>query len=763
MKLEGRTVVITGGSQGIGEKLAAHFASAGARVLLVARSEERLAAVACRIGGEYLIADLADPAQVDALVNRCVGRMGHVDIWVNNAGVETRDAFVHVPADELRTLVRVNVESTMVLTRHAVAHMLRRGSGHLVQVSSIAGAVPFPGLAAYSGTKAAITQFTEALRLELKGQPVGLTVVAPGPVNTKMWDRIDNGGSWATPALRRFRRLLFLPKVDPDALARDVVSAVCRERGHVRPKWRFAAYHWLNGAPARLVRVSLLGVRHPPLRVESGMHSTPGIWATDNPPSRRWTLYTRGNVGEVFPEVVLPLTWKMLGGHAEIAWRRAFEQLGLLMPGDLDPDEPMVILGVFGGYCYINASYVRLLGVRAPGGTVEAIDTTFFGESDAPPYAARTGDRNLRSSARLLRTALSLLGAKDLPELRADKSATAAYVATYPGDGASDEALYAHLVGVTPLFERLFQRHIFNTFAVALVSGALVDLAAKAGHANRVVTLLGGIGDVESAAPSAAMWALSRDVDREPAVARVFDAGANGLAARLDADAGDTQWMAKFRAFLDEFGSRGPNEWDLGSDPWAFRPDIALAAIHRMRTAPDDHEPGGQTARLAAERAVAADQVAAALNPIERFQFRKALAATMLYSQARERSKTTVIRAIHSARRAQAELARRIAAKGGPSERWLTCLYSPDEFVEALSDPRPFEDLIDERRRLHGRLSELVPPFIVEGAVPPIDRWEPRSRSTGSPRRASGSKAWCRASDGRSTSRTAPPSACCRR
>lgn len=456
----------------------------------------------------------------------------------------------------------------------------------------------------------------------------------------------------------------------------------------------------------------------------------PEMWATDNPPSRRWPLYTRGNVGEVFPEVVLPLTWKMLGGHAEMAWRKAFEQLGLLMPGDLDADEPMVILGVFGGYCYINASYVRLLGVRAPGGTVEAIDTTFFGESDAPPYAARPGDRNLRSSARLLRTALSLLGTKDLPELRADKAATAVYIATYPGDGASDEALHDHLVRVTPLFERLFQRHIFNTFAVALVSGALVDLAAKAGHADRVVTLLGGIGDVESAAPSAAMWTLSRAVEREPAVARAFDAGVSGLAGRLAAEAGATEWMAQFRAFLDEFGSRGPNEWDLGSDPWEFRPEIALAAIHRMRSAPAAHEPGGQAARLAADRAAAADEVAAALSPFDRFQFRKALAATMLYSQARERSKTTVIRAIHSARRAQAELARRIAAKGGPSERWLTCLYTPDEFVDALRDPRPFERDIDERRLMHERLTGLVPPFIVEGTVPPIDEWEQRSAAS---------------------------------
>ena len=67
------------------------------------------------------------------------------------------------------------------------------------------------------------------------------------------------------------------------------------------------------------------------------------IWETDNPPSRRWPLYTRGNVGEVFPEVVLPFSWSLLGQAAEDGWRQAFEKLGLVADGDLEDDEPMVL------------------------------------------------------------------------------------------------------------------------------------------------------------------------------------------------------------------------------------------------------------------------------------------------------------------------------------------------------------------------------------------------------------------------------------
>ena len=92
------------------------------------------------------------------------------------------------------------------------------------------------------------------------------------------------------------------------------------------------------------------------------MGTTEQIWEMDNPPSKQWPLYTRGNVGEVFPEVVLNFTWDLFGQAAEDGWRDAYVRFGLIAPGDFSPDEPMVILSVFGGYCYINASYVRLVG-----------------------------------------------------------------------------------------------------------------------------------------------------------------------------------------------------------------------------------------------------------------------------------------------------------------------------------------------------------------------------------------------------------------
>jgi rifampicin phosphotransferase len=728
MDIAGLNVVVTGGSEGIGAHIAQRFAERGARVLIVARSADRLAQVAERIGATWIAADLLDPTQLDSLVDKCVSELGHIDVWVNNAGVSTEDAFVHLERERIRQVVRLNLEATALLTHDVLPHMIRRGRGHIVQMSSVSGAVPFPGLAAYGGTKAGVTHLTETLRIELEGTGVGLTVVAPGPVDTKMWDAIDDRDlTWPAPALKRFRRLFFLPKVDPAALATDIVEAVEKGRAHVRPKNRYQVYHVLNNLPRRLVRIAMAGVTMPPLHVGPG--DTEGwtpLWPSDNAPSKRWTVYTRGNVGEVFPEVVLPLTWGSFGGAAERGWRKAFSDLGLLMRGDLDPAEDFSILGVFGGYCYINASYVRLLGVRAPGGTVEAIDKTFFGESAAPPYRRVPGDTNRRSSLRLGRTILSLLRATDVPGLDDDKADVAHYLSRFPGSEASDDALLGYIEELEHLFERLFARHIVNTFSVALVSGALADLCAKAGHADKLVAILGGIGDVESAAPSAAMWQLAASATADPAVAEAFDDGVHGLVDRLVQIPGSESWRSEFQQFLDEFGSRGPNEWDFGADPWEFRPELALAAIDRMRGADPGHEPRAQAARLAAARHAAVDEVRRSLNAIDRFQFDRALRATTLYSQARERSKTTVIAAVHGGRRAQQVLAVRIAERGGPTVRWHTCLLRPDEFRHAVSDPRPYLAQIAERVTLYETLSALEPPFVFDGTIPDVDDWQRR-------------------------------------
>jgi len=264
MDLDGKNVVITGGSAGIGAGLAHEFAERGARVLVAARSEAKLRAVADRIVGDHIVADLGDATEVDAFIPKCLDVLGHIDVLVNNAGIETSTSFATADRDEIRALARLNFETPLMLTRDALPHMLRRGSGHVVQMASVAGAIPFPGLAAYSGSKAGLTNFTETLRIELKATPIGLTVVSPGPVLTEMWERLDNDGKpFAAAGLKRFRRLGFLPKMEVQPLVKATVDAVERDRRFVRMPKRYGGYHALSNAPRRLVEGALLGVKFP--------------------------------------------------------------------------------------------------------------------------------------------------------------------------------------------------------------------------------------------------------------------------------------------------------------------------------------------------------------------------------------------------------------------------------------------------------------------------------------------------------------------
>lgn len=266
MDLNGKTVVVTGASRGIGASIAENFAGAGATVALVARSQGPLEQQAARLAGHAIVADLSTADGVDGLVADCIDRLGHIDVWVNNAGVETSDAFAATDRAAVRTVLRVNFEAPVLLTRDVLDHMLERGHGHIVQMSSVAAAIPFPGLTAYAGTKSGLTAFTESLRIELADTPIGLTVIAPGPVDTEMWERLEVADAYQAPALKRFRRLGFLPKLSPEVVAARTVEAVANDKPFVGLPRRYAGYHALSNAPRRLVKAALTGVRLPSAR-----------------------------------------------------------------------------------------------------------------------------------------------------------------------------------------------------------------------------------------------------------------------------------------------------------------------------------------------------------------------------------------------------------------------------------------------------------------------------------------------------------------
>lgn len=259
MRLESTHVVITGGSRGIGAAMARQFAAKGASVSLVARSEDKIRSLAAELGGHAFVADLLDPATVDALIPRIEAEAGPVQVLVNNAGLETNAFFHTVAAQDIRDLTVLNLEVPMVLTRAALPGMLERNEGHLVFTSSLAGSSGFPGLTTYGATKAGLSNFAAALRMELRDTQINATVVAPGPVDTDMWGNIE-GAEGLEPMLRRLRRCQLIPTKSPDTIAKRTVAAVQANRRHVRTPRRLAINGILREIPTRITEAVLSGV-----------------------------------------------------------------------------------------------------------------------------------------------------------------------------------------------------------------------------------------------------------------------------------------------------------------------------------------------------------------------------------------------------------------------------------------------------------------------------------------------------------------------
>ena len=158
----------------------------------VARNAELLGKVMADVGGTAIAADLADPAQVDGLIARVERDTGPVDVLVNNAGLDMVGALVDAKAEDIRTIHQVNLVTPIELCRQVLPGMLMRGRGHIVNVSSLAGVGGFAGMTSYCSTKGGLTNFTGVLRLELKGTPIGTTLVELGPIPTDMLDHVND-------------------------------------------------------------------------------------------------------------------------------------------------------------------------------------------------------------------------------------------------------------------------------------------------------------------------------------------------------------------------------------------------------------------------------------------------------------------------------------------------------------------------------------------------------------------------------------------
>ncbi|GAA0224480.1 SDR family oxidoreductase [Saccharothrix mutabilis subsp. mutabilis] len=241
MRLTGRTVVVTGASQGIGAATALTLARRGSVVVLVARSAEALESVVQRVeafGGRAVAVptDLADVDAIDTLAERVVGEFGAPDVLVNNAGAGRWLFLDDTPAAELDAMTALPFAAALHVTRSFLPAMRARGVGRIVNVNSPVSRLPIPGATGYAAARYALRGLTAALRQDLRGTGIGVSEVVPGKVSSEYF-RNNPGAEERIPAVARL-----IPTVPPERVAEEIARAVERERSEVVFPWQLKAF-----------------------------------------------------------------------------------------------------------------------------------------------------------------------------------------------------------------------------------------------------------------------------------------------------------------------------------------------------------------------------------------------------------------------------------------------------------------------------------------------------------------------------------------
>ena len=453
-------------------------------------------------------------------------------------------------------------------------------------------------------------------------------------------------------------------------------------------------------------------------------------WITDRNPSARWPHYTRANAGEVLPSAASPLSQQLCWENGILlGWRDGYIRGGNYTADEFTDGDPEVA-GFFGGYFYINLSNVRMQGVRSPLLSVEQLDLAFFGDHpEVPPYEPHPLDERPDLVEGIMGHLGWVMTTTSVPDIDAEKTMTIDLRRNRPDLGAASDAdLVARIRTLQPLLRKLFDSHTPPSSDSAIAPGILGAVCAALGEPETAMKLLAGIGDVDSAEPSYRMWDLSRAVRSSKELSAAFDAGVDGLLARLGSSgsAEARSFLADFDRFLIDFGSRGPNEWEISADSWETRPEIALAAIDRVRFQSDDESPRVRQQRKSVERERLTSEIRAKVAPLGEElagQFEGAIVASSQMA-IRERSKTNIIRAVNEVRVAVRELGRRHAAAGNLRDAHHVFMLLDSELEAFVAGPSSFTSTLASRYADWQRLQTLEPPFFIKnGVVPPLSKY----------------------------------------
>lgn len=224
--IKGKVVVITGASSGLGEATARLLSAEGASVVLGARREERLQALAKELtssGGKALAVttDVTRCDQVKSLVDAGVQKFGRIDVIINNAGLMPQSAIERLKIDEWDRMIDVNIKGVLYGIAAALPHMQQQKTGHIINVSSVAGHKVRPGATVYAATKFAVRAISEGLRQEVKPYNIRTTIISPGAVATELPNSVTDPDTAAR--INKFYEDVAIPA---DSFARAVVFAM---------------------------------------------------------------------------------------------------------------------------------------------------------------------------------------------------------------------------------------------------------------------------------------------------------------------------------------------------------------------------------------------------------------------------------------------------------------------------------------------------------------------------------------------------------
>jgi len=454
--------------------------------------------------------------------------------------------------------------------------------------------------------------------------------------------------------------------------------------------------------------------------------------------SDRYPIWTRANVGEVFPDPVALATFDFAFQNddglqmSELGFRDAYIRIGAFEENEFDPDNP-VFLGVFGGYTYLNASLMRIFGERAPGLSAQDIDEAFFGvQPGIPAYEQHPDDPSPEAEARIGEVFGWALTTPDLPDVLEQEQRVNALRDSRPdfasmGDHEIVDWIENFFNGG---FRELFAQHIFITFLATVPLGIVSAVCEAVGRPTDAMKILAGLGDVESAAPSMAMWELGRQAVASESVNAIFAAGIEDLDARLrdSAESDVENFVVAFDEFLRSYGSRGPNEWELSCPTWETNPDLALAAIDRMRVSPASAAPQDHQAQLAGDRQLLVSEIGAMLeaDPEAQGQFLAGAHGASVLMPGRERTKTNCVKFIQEARMAARELGQRMVDRGVYPELTSFAMLRFSEQHQAIDNPDGWREIIEQRQEIFDMATGKQEPFVIVGASEPLSSWPDR-------------------------------------